>query len=543
MRFGQPFALLLLPAVPVLLLIWRYGDSRRRAALLRFAPAAAERSGAAGNSLKRRLVLAAAIALVLALARPQWIGEGARVSARRTGDIVFLLDVSRSMLAGDVAPDRLAHARRLIADLAGQLQGERVALVAFAGNSAIQCPLTLDYAYFRERLDLVSTDSVTRGGTRLGDAINFAAQTAFDDVERGAKSLVILTDGGDQESAPAAAAAAVSMRGIRLVIVGIGDENRGALVPTSESDRMPLLYRGQPVETKLDAASLRALAAANRGAYVDSGLNATLIYRQWLSSRGRPSREAAGSVVDIYPLFLVCAILLLAVEMSMSERRAVVALGLVLALAPIGRSFQDPLPPIAAPPPAPRADVPFELSDWMAAGNEAFRMKNYTEAARNFAIASDVAPRVPEVLFDLATALYRLEQYSEASNDFRKAAEYSHDPRLQAKCKLGQANCSYRMVHGRDAFELAQTLSAVLAQYREARALDASLADVPRNIEVVKRRLDGLKDQLRQASGRYMIQSLDDVKRGHNTDPDDILREGKVPGPLRAGKRTVDRDW
>ncbi len=87
--------------------------------------------------------------------------------------MVFLLDVSRSMLAEDLAPNRLARAKIAIGDAVDVLQGDRVALVAFAGDAVIRCPLTLDYGFFRMMLDAVDTDSVPRGGTLLGDAIRF----------------------------------------------------------------------------------------------------------------------------------------------------------------------------------------------------------------------------------------------------------------------------------------------------------------------------------------------------------------------------------
>lgn len=547
--FAQPLALLLLLLAPAAIAILRYGDRRRLAALHRFAPRIA--AGARGRR-NRILLPAAIVALALALARPEWITAGAPTTPKRSGDVVFLLDVSRSMLSTDVAPNRLEHARGIIASLAAQLQGERVALVTFAGNSAIQSPLTVDYAYFRERLRTASMDSVTRGGTRLGDAITFATQTAFDDVERGSKVLVLLTDGGDQESSPETAAATASMRGIRLIAIGIGDRRNGAFVPTSESDNAPLLYGGQPVLTKLDADALRAIAAANLGGmYLESALDPPSVYRQLLAARKRTSAGMGINSVDLYPLLLAIAIVLLAVDLSMAERKAAVAIWLALVLTQSCWSWQEPSAPqktTSTPEsgvkPAGRGDLPFDLNDWMTAGDEAFRLRNYTEAARSYAIASDSAPRVPEVLYDLAVSLYRMRLYDEASTDFGKAEEASRDPHFRALCKLGQANSAYRMVRGADAMRTAQALQQVLARYREARALDPSLADVAHNIEVVKVRLESLKDQLRAASNRYMVQSPADVARSHHTDADDILREGAAGGaPRPPTKRSVDRDW
>ncbi len=153
MRFAldHPRALLLLAAVPALALLMRYGGRQRKAALTRFSSATPAVDGRQRRK-KQGLVLLGILALVLAVARPVWKADSVEAPARRTGDVVFLLDVSRSMLAEDAAPNRLAVAKRLIAELAAQMKRERVALVTFAGNSAVQCPLTVDYAYFRERL-------------------------------------------------------------------------------------------------------------------------------------------------------------------------------------------------------------------------------------------------------------------------------------------------------------------------------------------------------------------------------------------------------
>jgi len=437
-----------------------------------------------------------------------------------------------------------------------------VALVTFAGNSAVQCPLTLDYAYFRARLESAAPDSVTRGGTFIGDAISFAVQTAFDDVERGNKALVLLTDGGeqptqagDQHTEPLAAAATAWLRGIRLVTVGVGDPQRGALVPDSESDRTPFLYRGQPVETKLEENGLRKVAAANLGgAYLESGLDAGSVYRQLLAARGKAQTGNTAGETEFYPALLVCAIVLLALEMAMAERRTRAAIpipaGILAAtFALVALGFQD-LPsgttshqPTASAP-ASASSAPFDVSELATGGSESFRLGDYSQAARNYALASDSAVRSPELLFDLANSLYRQKLYAEASTDFQRAADLSHDRRFRAQCKLAQANCAYRTSHGRDAFATAQALAEVLTQYREAWSEDPSLSDAAHNIEVVKRKIQELTGQLRSSARDFMMLAPGDVEREKHTAADDILREGQAAGKPAAGqRRSVDRDW
>jgi tetratricopeptide (TPR) repeat protein len=189
-------------------------------------------------------------------------------------------------------------------------------------------------------------------------------------------------------------------------------------------------------------------------------------------------------------------------------------------------------------------DSQSDVSELTAAGDEFFRMGNYSEAARNYALASDSATRSPEILFNLANSLYREKLYDEASADFAKAAELSRDPRFRARCRLGEANCAYRMAHGRDAFDTAQSLARVVDLYREAWRGDPGLADAPHNIEVIKRKLQSLNEQLRSSARDFMVQSPADIERDRHTAADDILREDQPGGksPPRA-RRMPDRDW
>src|SRR3954453_12659432 len=245
-RFTQLWALTLLVLLPVLIMIVRHGGRRRRDALARFAQNTVAVVDSSKRRLKQILSITAIASLIAALAGPA-IVKRTSVQPVITGDVVFLLDVSRSMLAADARPNRLERARTVIGDLTARLQGERVALVAFAGTAAVACPLTIDYAYFKQTVSEASPESVTRGGTAIGDAVRFALNTAFDDVYRDNRALVILTDGGDQNSEPENAARQASQVGVRLIVIGVGHYASGAIVPTSPVDPAPFLYHGEEV--------------------------------------------------------------------------------------------------------------------------------------------------------------------------------------------------------------------------------------------------------------------------------------------------------
>ena len=189
----------LLWAVPIVALFYLYASYRRRRALAKFARAGmldllVGPPAKIGRAF-RMLACCLAIAMgIIALARPAWNIKPRQL--RRTGrDVVFVLDVSKSMSARDAAPSRLQRAKTAVLDCLQHLQGDRIALVAFAGAAEVRCPLTLDYAFFRMTLEDTDYLSVPQGGTRIADAID----TTLKDVLTGGKNeyrdIILITDG------------------------------------------------------------------------------------------------------------------------------------------------------------------------------------------------------------------------------------------------------------------------------------------------------------------------------------------------------------
>ncbi len=257
MTLLHPWLLLLLTVLPGIFWFLRRADARRALAVRSFSP-----SSSAPMRSRAAIVLVALALIVVALTQPVW-REGSGPATRSTPDVVFLLDVSRSMLTRDIGTaSRLEQARAAIGEVMHYSAEQRLALVAFAGNASVECPLTNDYAFLRDQLKTTSRESVTLGGTRIGDAIRFAARTAFDDASRNSRVLVLLGDGGDDGSAPLAAAGELERRGIRLVIVGVGAASNPGLVPVSAADSSPYLYAGQLVRAPLDSGALQKLCAA-----------------------------------------------------------------------------------------------------------------------------------------------------------------------------------------------------------------------------------------------------------------------------------------
>jgi len=221
------------------------------------------------------LLLLAMLAAIGALMRPQVRGETETVSTMQTtADVMFVLDTSRSMLAEDAAPNRLARAKAEIAQLVGRLDGHRVGLVAFAGRAAPLCPLTPDHSFFTTVLSTVDTRSAGKGGSRVGEALK-AAVRGFP-AGPGAKLIVLITDGDDQDPYSEDAAKLARDAGIKIVAIGLGSETGSEITLTDPATgaKTKLMHDGKPVISKLDGDRLRKIALVTEGAYIPAGTSA-----------------------------------------------------------------------------------------------------------------------------------------------------------------------------------------------------------------------------------------------------------------------------
>lgn len=282
---------------------WRRKALRRLAdapLLARIAPGVL----GARTALRAALVLAAMTLLAVALADLRG-GESREEVEQRGVDLVVVVDVSRSMLAEDVAPNRLGRARQFAADLVEELGSDRVALVEFAGVPAVRCPLTFNHRTFLSQLALLSPKSTVRGGSMLGDAIRLAAASL--EGEGAGRAIVVLSDGEDMESEPIeAAATAYREGGIRTVTIGIGDATEGARIPVvTGGEKRFLVHEGEEVWSRMDPTLLSAVAEQGGGFFVEAEtaqVNMGDVART-LTTMLEASTRDRGSVAAREPLF------------------------------------------------------------------------------------------------------------------------------------------------------------------------------------------------------------------------------------------------
>lgn len=281
-------------------------ELRGRDALARFLSPRMQRRLAVRPSIGRAiarlgLVAVSLLAAVGALMRPQAPAEGETVlNLRAAADIMVVLDVSRSMLAEDVPPNRLTRAKAEIAGMARQLAGHRLGLVVFAGRASPRCALTPDQSYFNLALRGVDTRSAGRGGTRIGEAVR-AAVAGFPKAP-GAKVIVLITDGEDMDSNPLQAAELAKKAGVKIVAVGLGSEAGSQIVLTDPQTgaKTVLAHDGQPVISRLDGDTLRKMALATGGVYVPAGTSALdleSIVRQNISPILRAAADSSTRII------------------------------------------------------------------------------------------------------------------------------------------------------------------------------------------------------------------------------------------------------
>jgi len=332
MRFGALSYLYLIWLVPALAVLYLYGFGRQRKALAAFmdlglAPQLLPHLSRMRQWLKAGCTIGAVACLIFALMQPQW-GKHWQDVPRRGRDMMILLDVSRSMLAEDIAPNRLERAKSDIKDLVQLLHregGHRLGLVAFAGRASLQCPLTLDYAFFLQKLNAVGPYTAGRGGTLIGDAIRQALH-AFGTLSHNYKDIILITDGEDHESFPLEAAQAAAEQDISIYTIGMGNPETGSRIPvqTDRGDRTYVRYNGHEVESRMQENLLLQIAERTGGAYVPAGVRAIeldRIYTDYIAPKARRHLDTAARerYVHRFPWFILAGLLLLGIEICLQE--------------------------------------------------------------------------------------------------------------------------------------------------------------------------------------------------------------------------------
>lgn len=330
MNWVNPKILYFIFTIPLLVMffVWAY---RRKQRLLRYFASSrllkrlAREASLERQAIKMSLIVIGIALIIVALARPQF-GAVTRPVREKGLDIIVAIDVSTSMLAGDIKPSRLARAKDQLNILINRLQGDRVGILTFAGSAFMACPLTIDYSVAQMILDTVDTESIPRQGTMIGDAIEHALNAFERSEAQGDKVLVLLTDGEDQGSDPAAAAKKAAEQGVRIYCIGIGSQ-KGVPIElpdgTYKKDK-----EGKIVTSRLDFTTLQKIALQTGGkAILSTGsgyLELDEIVKDIADMRRAEFRTRTRTMYeDRFQWALAPAIFLLMIEFLMGDRRRV----------------------------------------------------------------------------------------------------------------------------------------------------------------------------------------------------------------------------
>ncbi len=216
------------------------------------------------NTSKFILLAVALMTIIIGWANLQMGAKTEKVQ-RKGVDVVIALDVSKSMLARDIQPDRLARSRQLILQIIDKLKNDRVALIVFAGRAYLQVPLTIDYAAMKMMLQNVKPDLVPTQGTVISEAVDLA-MNSFSQKEKKYKSLIIISDGEDHDENAIQNVKKAAEQGIIVHTVGVGSP-QGTTIYDPDTKSVKLDENGNPVISKLNESELKSIAAAGKGTY------------------------------------------------------------------------------------------------------------------------------------------------------------------------------------------------------------------------------------------------------------------------------------
>jgi len=481
----NPAALLLLVGIPAIALLFNYAQRRRLAARKRFFLEVGGRDVGQRKSTISALGLCGAYLFVcLALPRPGW-NPRPEERLRQGRDVAFVLDVSRSMLAQDVAPNRLDRAKSAIADCLEEMAGDRVGLVVFAGAAEVKCPLTVDYDCFRKILSDCDHRSIPRGGSMLGAGIDMVVAKLLAESKPGYQDVILISDGEDHGSEIDAAVSKLEDSGARLIVLGIGNPKQGSPIPVADAERKQdshLQYKGQTVLTRLHSARLRGLvASSDMGVYFDVGtgrIDLGKIYRQLIVKAQREMIEAQGLIVydEGFQVFIAIALLLLAVsawplKSGVGRGNRTASLLIVAGLLVLRPSFGL----------ADSARADFER------GLDFYSSGNYSEALDAFEAGlvkrSDAFP----LRYNIGVTHYTLGNYARAEESFAQALEQADGAQNQARSLYNLGNTLYRQAEaliGKDLPSARRTLARSSACYRRVLDIKPDSEDAAYNLEI-----------------------------------------------------------
>jgi len=503
MKFAEPSWLIIgFLVIAGMVFVYRLLDARQRAALAEFASShllakLTASFSPARRMLKRGLFLAALACIFVALARPQW-GFHWVDQKERGVDLFFAIDTSKSMLTQDVNPDRLTRAKMAITDFVRKLDGDRVGLIAFAGEAFLQAPMTLDYDAFQDTLDSIDVNTIPRGGTDIASAIH-EAQAAFAQAGDDKKILILVTDGEDLQGQGIDAARAAAKDGMVIYTVGVGTA-AGGLIPVPNGNGGTDFVKddtGQFVKSHLDESTLSQIAQVTGGMYQplgQEGQGLGVIYDKAIASM--PKHDLAARRTRVYEerfqLPLAAGLVLLLASMLIGTRRRTAAQAKPIAPVRVAKRAAFALIAVLAIPAVAQASP--------QSAESAYKKGEYDKAEAQYQDAAAQHPDVAPLQYDLGAAAYKSGEFDAALPAFQKALS-TDDPALQQQSYYNIGNTQYRIGQKTEKKSPQETIKQwqqAVQAYDGALKLKPDDGDAKFNRDFVQKKLDELEKQQKQ---------------------------------------------
>lgn len=504
MQFFKPEYFLLLWLVPAVLIFYVFSKNLWKKRLQRLVRDEALLSKLIEGYRKGEwlvhaiLMTLVVLCFVVALARPQW-GDEKRTAQRKGVDLIFMVDTSLSMLAEDIKPNRIEKAKFEIETFVRNLHGDRIGMVTFAGSGFLQTPLTLDHAAFLLFLDAVQVGFLPDPGTSLVQAVHLAIR-AFPQKELKYKALILFTDGEDHEGSIEQIIEEAKQANVRIYCIGLG---------TAEGEPIPLKNErgersgfkkdrnGQMVLTKLNQPLLERIAKETGGIYLPATPGEKEVDVILKHLRGWGEQQFAEKAIlereDQYQIFLVLAFILLIAEMLVRRKknRKGPALMACLAVFFLFTGFLE------------------TSKSTVKKGNEHYQNKQYQSALEAYRKVQVKHPDAPEVLYDLGTALYKVDSFQESAQDLDAAVQKTKDPKLKALALYNKGNAQYRLGNFEGAMDA----------YKKALELDPGDKDAKYNLEFLqnkKNKMDKKDQEQKKDDQKKQDQKQDSQKNNQN---------------------------
>ena len=511
---AQPLYLLLILLIPLMYIAYWLMRRWRKRRIARFgdpdlvsslAPLVPRRKG----WLKLTLISLALLFFAIGMARPQ-LGAILKEKQVRGAEIMVVLDVSNSMLAEDYSPNRLERAKLAISKLVDELQGDRIGLIIFAGESFVQLPVTSDYVSAKIFLSSITTESVPVQGTAMGEAIRTAIKS-FTSESENSRAIILITDGENHEDDPVAAARDAVDMGARVFCIGVGSPE-GKPIPVD--GELLKDKDGNIVVTRLDEATLKEVASAGKGLYVragntEFGLNPVIDEIRSLDEKDFQS-VVFEEYDEQYMYFFAIALIFMLIEFMISDTRnrrslfgggkGMVAVLILMLASPVMLQAQSD-----------RSEV--------RAGNREFKKGEFREAELDYKRALVEDSTSITAKYNLGNALYRTESYSEAELYLKGLGDSlkSVSPSRASDCFHNSGNLALKQKKYQEAVDA----------YKESLRLEPDNFETKSNLAYAQKMLKEQQQQQQQQNQNQQQDQKDQQDQDQNNEQDQQNQDNK----------------